>query len=372
MSEFQLATVPLDVVAVMVLGYYARHDAPPVTYTEWTNGGAPPHPAKLQSADTRWWEMSPSGDFFDVRWFGAKMVRRTKINNAGAVVIDTTDMEALENAISCTLPPAISGNQSGIRTVYLPVGELVVTSTIFLRGATLRGSGVLSTTITLDQNNGVCIWMDGGAGLVPPFAITGGGLKSLSIWSASGTNGFIGVQLSGNAIMQPDEAVFEDIKISGGGTWSYPMYMNGSARAAIGSTLKGLRKVTIRNAFFGNALVRSFEAVSVGDLTIYSGGSFASSLPGITPSLEFLIGGTLAAPSNTVQLIGCNIQDKVYVYHTEGIVLSGKILYPFFSTGAVGCAFYGIHPTGTASSGYFNLPVPPNPPTGNQKYVATL
>ncbi len=362
--------VPSNVSLIFLLGYSAQGDAPVVSYIYL---GMTPQTAEgcFQSNDDRWWGIKPTGDHLDVRWFGAK------------VDLAVNDTPALVAAIRCAMPAIYSGRELGVRTVFIPAGTIKVTQTIHLRGVTLRGSGTQTTTIALATTNGTCIKMDGGAGLVPPTYATGGGLQSLSIWAHTAVNatapatgivgvpvaGGIGVLLEGDATYQPDETVFEDIKITGGGSWQYPIRVNGSSRVLLpdGSGLSGARWIVFRNLFLGNATMRALDVSGVKGMKIDSVGVFGSPPNGTTYKYDVQISGNAGMRSEDVQFHGANIQGTVWVYYTESMTLSGKILEVSFSTGAKGCVFYGTLTTGTAGSGYFG-----GTGNGNEKYVATL
>lgn len=387
-ADLEASNVPSDVYAIILLGYYIIGDAPAVTYTRWTNAAPPaplplPKSGRLKSADDKWWEISPPSDYLDVRWFGAKMTV-----DAEGQPID--DRENLQKAIDCALGPPLPIRAEKVRTVFIPEGTLFVADTVFLRGVTLLGTGPMRSFITLTKSNGVCIKMDGGSGFSPTRAETGGGLQSISIWMLEGLTGFMGVHVVGDEKFQADEAVFEDIKISGGGTWSYPMYLDGSKRVQTRNSegkpvgLSGLRKVTIRNVFLGNGLNFSLVALGVGDLSIYNAGCFPFADGTISTRADVLIAGdpgisavpgtatTLAVPEKlplpciAVHLTACNLQGTVWLYYTEAASISGKVKSMICSTGAKGCALYGTLLPG--SGGVFFT----YPEMGNEKYVATL
>jgi hypothetical protein len=387
-ADLEGSSIPNDVYAVVLLGYYIIGDAPAVTYTRWTNGAppgdGPPVPptsllrsGRLKSLDGKWWEISPPSDYLDVRWFGAVM----GLNAQGQTV---DDRQALQNAINVALDSSLQNTRQPIRavktrTVFIPEGNLYVGGTVFLRGVTLRGTGPMQSTITLTTNLQICIHMDGGSQITPtPVSVTGGGLQSLSISMKEGGIGWTGVYVSGNAVMQPDEAVFEDVKISGGGIWYQPMWLNGMDRRVPPGEkgLKGLRKVTIRNVFFGNAIATAFIADGVSDLSVYNAGSFASLPAGVIPNLNFVVRGDGAVSSDPpkpaiqsdkVQFVSCNIQEDIIIDRAESVSVSGVVRRMSCQTNAKGCALYGTLLKGTANSGFVTAPN-----MGNESYVATL
>jgi hypothetical protein len=399
-ADLEASNIPGDVYAIVLLGYYIIGDAPAVTYTRWTNADMPkdvppqpplpPLPAnywlrsgRLKSLDGKWWEISPPGDCLDVRWFGAVM-------GADALGKLVDDREALQNAIDFASDSSLSGKREPIRaakvrTVFIPEGTLRVGGTVFVRGVTLRGTGPMQSTITLTANLQVCIHMDGGSQIKPTAkSITGGGLQSLSISMIEGGIGWIGVYVAGDKFMQPDESVLEDLKISGGGTWYQAMWLNGMDRRLEPGEkgLKGLRKVTIRNLFLGNAIGAAFIADGVSDLSVYNAGSFASLPEGTTPNLNFVVRGDDVVPAGTgttptprkpaiqsdkVQFVSCNIQEDIIIDRAESVTVTGTVRRMSCQTNAKGCALYGTLLTGTANSGFVTVPN-----MGNESYVATL
>jgi hypothetical protein len=391
--------------AIVLLGYYIIGDAPAVTYTRWTNlappGDGPPVPptsklrkGRLKSLDGTWWEISPPSDYLDVRWFGAKM----GANEEGQLV---DDREALQNAIDVALDSTLKGMRNPIRaakvrTVFIPEGNLRVGGTVFLRGVTLRGTGPMQSTITLTTNLQICIYMDGGSKIEPiPKSFTGGGLQSLNISMIEGGIGWIGVYVAGNKDMQPDEAVFEDVKISGGGVWYYPMWLNGMDRRLKPEErgLKGLRKVTIRNVFFGQAVGTAFLADGVSDLSVYNAGSFgdvpaavaanvtSANGAALIANLDFVVRGDDIVPavpgttpipekpaiqSDKVQFVSCNIQTNIIIHRAESVTVTGTVKTMSCQTNAKGCALYGTLLKGSGG-GFITVPN-----MGNESYVATL
>jgi hypothetical protein len=355
--------IPANVSLVLIAGYAAHRDAPMATYVLIGNNNNN-SPGCFQSNDGRWWGLQPTGDFLDVRWFGAK------------VDIAVDDKDALNDAIRCAMPQAQSGRDLFIRTVFIPAGTMRVSDTIYLRGVELRGAGILATTIALSQTGGTCIRMDGGAGLIPKAKITGGGLQSITLWPYTALNGIgvevaggKGIHLAGDFEFQPDEAVFGDLKITGGGTWEYPLYLDGRLRVPIPNmdSLTGLRRITLRNLFLGRATSKGLYVHSVKGLTIYNMGIYGSKTPGTTYSFDMEITGTEGMRSEGIQFFGADIQGTAWVYYTEAMTLSGKLLQVSFAAGAKGCVFYGTLTTGSAGSGYYG-----GTGNGNEKYVATL
>jgi hypothetical protein len=354
------ALVTDEYYAVILLGYYVIHDAPPIIYTRWTNSGEPPHPAKFKTfrlvnnvpVDV-WWEMSPPGDHLDVRWFGAK-------------IDGTDDRVAFETAIKCASPPQVNGyDPFSIRKVFVPEGHMTVSGKdVFIRGVTIAGAGVQSSFIGSEvTGDDSFLRFDGGAGITGlAEAITGGGLKDIIIWKRTGFAGGIAVHLEGNATMQPDEAVLEDVKVTGDGTWKFPMHLNGNARSG---DKPGLRKVTARNLFLGNAEKYALYALRVGDLSIYNMGTFGYVLVnGAKISNNHVhVTGSTAGPNNTVQLIGCNIQGYTWIYYCNGANLSSNCSIVVFGEGSRGCGFYGTLAT---PGGYANSGI------GNVNYAATI
>jgi hypothetical protein len=357
--------IPSTANLLIFAGYAAYGDAPPATYARIAAPTAIyPNQAAIQDKNNLWWGLQPTGDHVDVRWFGAK------------VSLSVDDTTALNSAVLSVTP--IVGKQPDLRVrrVFIPAGTLRISGPINLRGVELKGAGILATTLAMSEVGGTCIRMDGGAGLVPKQYITGGGLQSLTLWPYTAINGSgvdvaggKGVHLAGDFEFQPDEAVFEDVRITGGGTWQYPLYIDGSLRVPLadGGGLHGLRRITLRNLFLGRATSKALYVDSVKGLTVYSMGIFNSVTAGTTYSFDMQIKGTAEMRSEDIQFFGANIQGTAWVYYTESMTLSGKLLQVSFSTGAKGCAFYGTLTTGTAGSGYFG-----GTGNGNEKYVATL
>jgi Pectate lyase superfamily protein len=348
------ALVTDEYYAVILLGYYVIHDAPPIIYTRWTNSGEPPHPAKFKTfrlvnnvpVDV-WWEMSPPGDHLDVRWFGAK-------------IDGTDDRVAFETAIKCASPPQVNGyDPFSIRRVFVPEGHMTVDGPdVLIRGVTIVGAGVQGSFI--DSNvtgNQTFLRFDGGVGVgTDDDKLTGGGLQNIIIWKTAALTGGIAVHLEGNNIKQPDEAVCEDLKITGTGSWKYPLYLNGSARTT--GTI-GLRKVTFRNLFLGNAETYAFFAVCVGDLSVYNLGTFGEAkVNDVKVSNNHVhITGSEQTKSTIVQLLGCNIQGYTWIYFCNGANLSSYCSIVVFGNGSRACGFYGTlgTPGGYANSGIGNL-----------------
>jgi hypothetical protein len=375
--------IPSTANMLIFAGYAAYGDAPSATYIRIA---APtvtfPNQAAFQDKNNNWWGLQPSGDHVDVRWFGAKL----------SLAVD--DTVALEAAIRSVTPQIqTSGRDIRLRTVFIPAGIIRISETMHLRGVELKGAGILATTIALSTTDGTCIRMDGGAGLTTKAGITGGGLQSIMLWAytASVSSGVAtgvavaggkGVHLAGDFEFQPDESVFGDLKITGGGSWKYPLYLDGSLRVPTpdGKGLTGLRRVTLRNLFLGKAIDRMIYAKGVKGLTVYTAGFFGSPPPPLPPppsplpppppivyNYDMEITGTAEMRSEDIQFIGANIQGTAWVYYTESMTLQGKFLQVSFSTAAKGCAFYGTLTTGSAGSGYFG-----GTGNGNEKYVATL
>ncbi len=340
------ATIPDDVKVVLLAGYDDVADAPTATYVRVQS--EPNHMAKFQSVGGKWWRLDPQGTSVDIRWFGAKP-------NVGF-----DNRTALVNAIECVTFSFLGEDRLNVRSVFIPFGVWEVSGTsVMVRGVTILGTGPNTSNITFTDNNAIGFWFDGGVSLPLPagttdfwnYEISGGGIQSLAIWMKKLGTGLYGVLLQGDQYRQPDECVFEDLKITGGGTWLLPIYINGSQRIPDIPPPKtdarwpvGVRKTTMRNVFLGSATAYGLSALSVQELVIEGLGIYGGT------SQKMIINGTPIVPSNNVQLLGCNIQDSLFVELCNGLNVSSYCKTMTFSTGARGCGFYGTLAGGLYSS----------------------
>jgi hypothetical protein len=168
----------------------------------------PSHGFALQMADGSWWEGVPA-PHIDLRWLGAKLDNVTDDRNA---VLSAT---VAARAMNCC-PVHFA------RSCVLSRGEYNVSGVVW------HGVDPNRTVIKFISPKSVApvkVRFDGAGGW------TGGGIRRLCLWadSAAGNAG-TGITLAGNATYQPDESIFEDVKVTGTGTWDFPMYLKGSAR----------------------------------------------------------------------------------------------------------------------------------------------
>lgn len=345
---------------VELLGYENYKDAPPVAYTRWTNTGSiPQHLATLQDGNGKWWEMAPSGDFFDVRWFGAKL---------NGVANDRT---ALEKAIATASPQqVVGGGYYRIRKVFIPEGILKVSGAdIYVRGVTIEGTTAEGSIILGQIGAGESLFIfDGGAGV--SIATANGGLRRLTILNGVNFIGDSAVRVYGGPLTQAYDTVFEDLKITGlglaqgqsgvGGRWKIPIVLDGSAGTA---APKGLRRATLRNIFLGNPDSYGLMIVSAGDVVVDN----VSVYGGTELSQSFYIWGSVGNESNGIQFLGCDVDTYLWVYDCIGFAYFGKAKYVVFGPRAVGCGFYGVQSVvGVYHTGGVNYPAP----TGNVNNAA--
>jgi hypothetical protein len=342
-ADLEAASIPGAYDALILLGYSAIFDMPPVVYKRWPN--RIPLPTELRfikDADGGWWELAPEGDHLDVRWFGANMY-------------GTVDSRAaLEAAILYASPSNLPNDAAyKIRKVYVPEGKLRVDGhSIYVRGVTIEGATTEGSQISCQISTGQSLFIfDGGATIGKAFA--GGGMRRLAIINGLNKVGGSAISVYGGDLAQAYESVFEDIKLTGvgasnpanNGKWEIPFSLNGSSGV---STPQGLRKVSLRNIFLGNPTVHGLAAASVGDLIVEATGVYG----GTTSSNNFYVSGTPAAPggtanlSNGVQFIGCDVDAALFVYDCEGFNFSGIANAIYFYSGAKGCAFNGVRPAG--------------------------
>jgi hypothetical protein len=367
-ADAMAATIPDDIKIVQLAGYYDVADAPTATYVRVQV--EPSHNAKFQSVGGKWWRLDPQGTSVDIRWFGAKPI------------VDFDNRTALVDAIECVTRSHLGFDRLLVRSVFIPDGAWEVSGTsIFVRGVTILGTGPNTSTIIftgkdintgLFTTNAIGFWFDGGAYLPVPsgrtdfwnFEVSGGGIQSLGIWMRKLGLGLYGVLLQGDQYRQPDECVFEDLKITGGGQWFIPLYINGIARIADVPPKDekprwpiGVRKISIRNLFLGEATNIGMSVLCVQELTILGMGIYG----GVTQKM--IVDGTDTMPSTVVQILGSNIQEYLWVTRAVGMNVSSYCPIVTFSTGTIGCAYYGSHKT----LGYSSIPS-----TGNLGNAATF
>jgi Pectate lyase superfamily protein len=372
--------IPSTANLLMFAGYYAYGDAPLATYVRIASlPSNASNPACIQDKLTNWWGLQPTGDHVDVRWFGAK------VDNM------TDDGPALRAALKSLLPnPYGFGRELGVRTVYVPLGTMRIADEIppvgqppislRVRGVTIRGSGPQTTTVLFTTPNTMGFHFDGGAGLPSSFRLAGGGLQSINISLLDTLTGKHGVHMQGNNIAQPNECVFEDVRISTEtlAEWEIPFNINGSEKTIEPA---GVRFLSIRNLFLGNPSMFALSAASVIGLTINRAGAFGFpkvplTVPPTLPvsKLNFYIYGTTALKSTIVQLSEMNIQDTLWIYDCLSANVTGYIKNVAFAPGAKACSFYGT----LAGGGYFTSATLPQSPVivadseGNAKYVAKI
>jgi hypothetical protein len=353
-ADLSASSVPMTHDAIIMLGYTVAYDMPPVVYRRWLDAGQPPHPGKLEDGDKNWWELAPEVGYVDIRWLGAKLdstLPADLLTNNGALL----------NAIKCVSPFAVNNFEGfNFRKVFLPEGNLFISEVnILVRGVTIEGSITDSSIIRCQVGAGAALFVfDGGNGISGlSDAISGGGLRRLTILNGTGFEGDRAVSLIGGPKRQAYETVFEDLKISGVGPtppsttpvgkWKYAMYLDGSGGTV---TPKGLRKVSLRNLFLGNPTVKGLEANSVGDLVVENAGVYG----GTDTSNSFSFLGSEANPSNGVQIIAGDADVFLWVYYCDGFNYSGIAKEIRFSTNAKGCAFFGVQ-----LPGGITFPVPP-------------
>jgi hypothetical protein len=315
--------------AIALVGYYCAGDAPMVIYRRVA--AQPSHQFALSMSDGSWWEGVPA-PHIDLRWCGAVLDSVTDDRNAMLAALgaaQATKCYSVHVPRSC----ALSGGE------YL------------CNGVTLHGVDPNRTVMQMTSPKSIApvkFRFTGANG------VTAGGMRRLCIWSPGSANAGTGIYLGGDATFQPDESIFEDIKITGSGCWDYPMFLYGSARQGSppGQGLLGLRDVTIRNAFLAKANYWALYAECVEGLATLELNTFV----GMTANGNgVLINGNATVPSHTVQLIGCNVQGTAWFYYTVGAVVCGYTGGCVFSTGTIDCWNGGADVGSYSSAGTNNL-----------------
>lgn len=322
------ATIPAATPAIVLAGYAALGDMPPVVFTRAAS--APAHPGYFQSADGAYWVIARD-DHVDVRWCGAKV--------DGV----TDDNQALLDAIAIAIA-------QGSRLVRMPAGNMKVSgSSIEISGVVIEGVDPNRSLILFSSNAAsvIKLKLSGYNNGSPGY--TGGGLRRLCVWASSGNCGY-GVWMQGDATYQPDEAIFEDIKVTGSGSWDYPMFLNGGLR--ISGTLVGLRAVTMRNIFLGQANIRAMYTQCCEDLTVDKIGSFG----GANRDVDVLGNSSVYARYNCFTAM--DIQGSINLFNAQANSFYG-FYFDHSVTGAsarnafVGCRNAGQLTTQTAGAIFY-------------------
>lgn len=114
-------------------------------------------------------------------------------------------------------------------------------------GITVRGEGenvsyLVRNYTEADVSRG---FIDMDAGIVGAPNL-GGGVERLTIWAPPGTSGGSGINIQSSATIAQGQVLIDWIRISGDGTYNYPIRVDGSLKITDAS---GVRFVVIRHAF---------------------------------------------------------------------------------------------------------------------------
>lgn len=157
----------------------------------------------------------------------------------------------------------------------------------------------------------------------------GGGMNDLSIYAAAGTSGGVGLTLYGDANASPDYSSFENIVITGAGTYTYSMRVNGLNRPAP----QGVRDVRFRGidlfcGTFGAALIDNAVGLFIDQLGAFPAGGSSGNV--------YIQGG-----SNSVFLRG-NIQGDLVISQATRVRFDGITIGLNSDSSGTECYLTGI------------------------------
>lgn len=301
-AAFLSAGMPGRIVAVMLTGFAAIGDAPPAYWRRLSAAPSSPHPGQQQIADGSWWQIVPAeGNRLDVRWFGAKC--DTVTDDLPAL---TDARDAAYGLGYCDILIPNPGMQLGTAASPMTNWEL--------RSIALIGQDWNRTIIFLPGNSAVCFLFNNVGN------VSGGGLRKLCLWcpSASRSTGQA-VRLDGDASVQPDETLFQDLKITGNGGWDIPLFCSGLDRAT--GSPPGLRKVTMQNVFLGRATSAALYLDNVQEFHTFGLGTYGGLAP-TAPDIN-VTSGNAGTRSSTVNLIATNCQGNLIIDRAQLVQANG-------------------------------------------------
>lgn len=301
-AAFLAAKVPSRVKSVMVTGFAAAGDCPPMTWNKLTAAPSVPHPGQKQTADSAWWQVSPdTGNTIDVRWFGCKC---DAVTNDIAAFTDARDAaEALSYAtIKIPNPGMVLG------TVDVPLSSFTI------RGCKVEGQDPNRTVLYLPGSAGISFLMDGLAG------VTGGGFSNIILWAPTGKTTGQALRLDGDATNQPDETAMQNLKITGSGGWDIPLYLSGIDRAT--GSPPGLRKVSIVNCFIGRGTSLGVYADNVEELNMFGLGVYGGVVAAGNDITVTSSNG--ATRSSVVNLLATNCQGTLLIDRAQLVQANGN------------------------------------------------
>lgn len=164
-----------------------------------------------------------------------------------------------------------------------------------------------------------------------------GGMARLALFAAAGTTGGVGLLLKATASTSCDYASFEDLVITGAGSYDYPLKVDGSLR----TSPQGIRDLEFRNINLFAGTIAALYIINGVGINFFGLGAYPA---GGTSGNVYIGGG-----SNTVNLYGANVQGELNLTSLQKLVFSGHII----SLNSAGTASK-CHISGTVSGSAVN------------------
>lgn len=160
--------------------------------------------------------------------------------------------------------------QTGCREITFPKGKFLFLSPPepMTFGVTLRGASKSDTELIRGYSGGDFLVWRGGE---PPGGGMSGGAEKIAIIAAAGTSGGTGIKLMGDARGRASFNHFQDIIVTGRGTWAFTVMIDGSN---LGAPLQGIRDVSFVNVSLFNATVSPLYIYNGVAITFVGGGIF--------------------------------------------------------------------------------------------------
>ena len=180
-------------------------------------------------------------------------------------------------------------------------------------------------------------------------AVKGGGMRQIGILAASGTTLGSAIDIAGTTtVYRPGYMAFEDVVITGVGSFDYGIHIDGTAITTSGS--QGQRDINLRSVEIFNCAVCHLYAANVVHLYGVGVGIFQGGLGG-TPLVHITGGGTATTNTNDVYVLGLECEGNITIDNCLNVHLQGRASGTFTSTStAVNISFIGTAGTMSNSS----------------------
>lgn len=241
-----------------------------------------------------------------------------------------------QDALNSAVADCITGNY---RKITIPAGtfEMAAVPSPITHGIRLVGE-CPSQSILQKAHNGDGITFDG-------VGAMGGGLSNIAIYSKAGFSGGTALTLSATSTISPDYSWFENIVITGAGSWATGVHIDGSPR----SVPQGIRDIRFQNinifactsscGYLDNAVGVRFDG-----LACYPAGG--------TTANFYITGG-----SNTVLIAGAVFQGELNLTNCQNVIFDGLLYSLNSNSTAHDCRLTGIHTGGPLYNNLLNSTV---------------